>query len=929
MAVDWSTLGEENLPFVEELYRRWLADPAQVDPEWREAFAPLAREQATGPLRPALRPRSIFAAGGGNGAHASGLGGEAAAAALLQTKVDELVHAYRVSGHSAARVDPLGREPIPRANLDPAFHGLTPSDLDAPCTGPQQERTTVRAVLEQMRATYCRQVGVQFTHVLDAEPRAWLLGRMESSRNSLELTREQRVRILERLTRAESLEQFIHTKFLGAKRFSLEGGESLIPLLDLAIERATEQGVEEVLIGMAHRGRLNVLVNVLQKAAGDLFRGFEDRDARELLGRGDVKYHLGHQAQVETAAGRQVLLTLCFNPSHLEFVNPVVLGRARARQDERGDRERRRVLPLLIHGDADFAGQGVVQETLNLSELAGYGTGGAVHVIVNNQIGFTTSPDKARSCEYASDVARMLQVPVFHVNGEHPESVAHVTRLALDFRDRYRKDVIIDLYCYRRYGHNEGDEPAFTQPLMYEAIRRRPGVREVYVEQLAGGAVPRQEAEALLERCHAGWEAELARARGEGFQRAPARVTNRWRSYKGGSEDPAADVQTAVPRERLAQLLLRSLELPDDFHPHPKLGRVLEPRREMAAGTRPLDWAAGELLAWATLLTEGHPVRLSGQDSGRGTFSHRHAVLHDVQDGRTYVPLCNLGPEQARFEVWDSPLSEVGVLGFEYGFSLDSPQALVMWEAQFGDFVNAAQVIVDQFITSAEDKWNLLCGLVLLLPHGFEGQGPEHSSARLERFLQLCAEDNIQVVDLTTPAQLFHCLRRQVLRPWRKPLVVMAPKSLLRHKDAVSGLDDLTQGTFQRLIGDPRDADRVRRVLLCSGKVYYDLAEHRAAQGREDVAILRLEQLYPLPEAELARALERYADGTPVTWVQEAPWNMGAWYYLRAHLANSRALARFPFKCVSRPASASPATGSPGAHKLEQEHLVQQAFGDA
>ena len=934
-----SDLSSENLPFVEELYRRYLEDPSQVDAEWQAVLAPLAREQRGAPTRPALTPRSIFAAGGtpGHGAAAAPL--TSPRALDLQARLDDLIHAFRVSGHTVANLDPLGREPARREDLEPAHHGIGPQELDTACTLPHMGQLTVSQAVEHMRATYCRQVGVQFMHIDDAEAREWLQARMEATRNSASLTREERLRILDRLTRAETFEQFVHTKFLGAKRFSLEGGESLIPLLDLAVERATEHGVEEVVIGMAHRGRLNVLVNVIGKAAGDIFREFEDKDPQLYFGRGDVKYHLGHQSEVTTAGGRRALLTLCFNPSHLEFVAPVVLGRVRARQDQRGDLERRRVLPLVIHGDAAFAGQGIVQETLNMGELAGYTTGGALHVIVNNQIGFTTPPEKARSTRYATDVARMLQVPVFHVNGEHPESVAYVARLALDFRERFKKDVIIDLYCYRRYGHNEGDEPAFTQPLMYEVIRNRPGVREVYVEQLAQGGIERGEAEALMQRCLAGWEAELQRARGEGYTRAPARITNRWRLYKGGRDEHAAEVTTAVPRERLSELLLKSLEVPEDFQPHPKLARVLEPRREMAQGARALDWAAGEILAFASLLGEGRAVRLSGQDSGRGTFSHRHAVFYDARDGRSHVPLCHLQEGQARFEVWDSPLSEQGVLGFEYGFSVDSPDALVLWEAQFGDFCNAAQVIIDQFLTSAEDKWNLLCGLVLLLPHGFEGQGPEHSSARLERFLQMCAEDNIQVVNLTTPAQLFHCLRRQVLRTWRKPLVVMSPKSLLRHKDAVSSLEELAEGGFQRLIPDPRPAEGVRRVLLCSGKVYYDLAEYRAAHERQDVAILRLEQLYPLPEAELVAALADYADGTPVSWVQEEPWNMGAWYYLRAHLSDapagggagaaSRALARFPFGCVSRDASASPATGSAGAHRLEQELLVKRAFGDA
>ncbi|RMH23068.1 MAG: 2-oxoglutarate dehydrogenase E1 component [Acidobacteria bacterium] len=851
-----------------------------------------------------------------------------------QDRVNRLIHAYRVRGHLNAQLDPLGSERPPFPELEPEHYGLE-EHLDAIFSFSSTSRSpgtafTLREILELLRSVYCGSIGVQFMHIDDLEAKEWLIERLESPEHHRHLSRDEKLRIFTKLTDAELFEQFIHRKFLGAKRFSLEGAETLIPLLDLALEEAGEQGVREVVIGMAHRGRLNVLVNILGKSPRLVFREFAESGDPELQrGRGDVKYHLGHSSDRLTSGGRQVHLSLCFNPSHLEFVDPVVVGRVRAKQQRFGDRERRRCLGVVIHGDAAVAGQGVVQEMLNMSDLPGFRTGGTLHVVVNNQIGFTTPPELGRSTPYATDVARMLQTPIFHVNGEQPEAVAQVVRLAMDYRAAFGKDVIIDMYCYRRYGHNEGDEPAYTQPLLYDKIRRRKSVRDGYRESLLAAGIAAEEAQAIEDKRRQDLEAELAAARApdEQAQEGPSSGEGLWRSYRGGPDSEVPEVETGVERQRLSALLRSLTELPEGFHLHPKLKRFIAGRAAMAEGEKPLDWSAAEALAFATLLVDGTPVRLTGQDTPRGTFSHRHAKLVDVKTGEPYVPLQHLAPEQAPCEIWESPLSEVGVLGFEYGYSLDSPDALVAWEAQFGDFCNVAQVIIDQFITSGEDKWRRLSGLVMLLPHGFEGQGPEHSSARLERFLELAAEDNVQVVNLTTPAQYFHCLRRQVLRPWRKPLVVMSPKSLLRHPEAVSPLDELADGGFQRIIPDGTDLDpgAVRKILLTSGKLYYELAAARRERGVRDVAIVRLEQYYPLAQDRLAAALAPYPAGTPLVWVQEEPCNMGAWSFLRLRL-EPELVERWPLERISRPESASPATGSAAAHQLEQSELIDRAL---
>ncbi len=878
-----------NLAYVERLYADYIRDRSAVPEPWQRYFA-RAGGDGHFALGPSFPPAGLFAAPG------------EPTPAALQERVDRLVRNFRVRGHIAADVDPLGRPRPAPPELDPATYGFADRDL-AQTVFFAGRPMPLRDVVTRLRNTYCRSIGVQFMHIDDAATREWLQQRMETSENRLTLTRAEQIRVLTRLTDAVVFEDFVRQKFVGARTFSLEGSESLIPLLDLAIEKAGEQGVREIVLGMAHRGRLNVLANIMGKSPREMFREFMGT-AEHGEGRGDVRYHLGYGSDWITSAGRTIHLSLCFNPSHVEFVNPVVLGRVRAKQDRVGDRERTQGLALLIHGDAAFAGEGVVQETLNLSQLAAYRVGGTLHVVVNNQIGFTTAPDEGRSSVYSTDVAKMLQIPIFHVNGEDPEAVAQVVRLALDFRAAFRTDVVIDMLGYRRRGHNESDEPTFTQPTLYQAIERRTSVREGYLEHLQSlGEIAREQADEIAARRHERFEHELEKSR------VPApKGVNAWTDWVGGPEANAVEVETGAERVLLSDLLVAQTTFPSDFHPHRKIQRGVARRIAMSRGEHPLDWSAAESLAFATLAVAGVRLRLTGQDSERGTFTQRHAVLHDAEDGHRYVPLQHLADAQAPVDICNSPLSELGVLGFEYGYSLDAPDALVLWEAQFGDFVNAAQVIVDQFIASAETKWRRLSGLVLLLPHGFEGMGPEHSSARLERFLQLAAEDNMQIVCPTTPAQYFHVLRRQALRRWRKPLVVMTPKSLLRHPQSISTLEDLATGRrFERVIAD----SHAERVLLCTGKIYFELAAKRAELKRDDVAIVRLEQLYPFPDA--ARQYRA------ATWVQEEPENMGAWTYVRAQLGEG-------VRCIARPPAASPAAGSAAVHRREQEDVVLRAL---
>ncbi len=925
-----------NLSYVEGLYQEYLKAPDTVSVEWRDYFRHVveASKHSEGAADQFFRPPQIR----------DGLVTPAQLdAAILQERVEELIRNYRATGHFAAKLDPLGqpRDPVPE--LEPSFVGFSESDMDRTFStlnlgGPNLR--TLREILQWLRNTYCRSIGAQFMHIDDTRVREWLQNRMEATENRCQLTRDEQLRILKRLSDAVVFEEFILKKFLGAKSFSLEGAETLVPLLELAIYKAAEQGIEEIVVAMAHRGRLNVLASIMGKSPRAIFREFADLDPDLNVGRGDVKYHLGYSNDWHSGDGRKVHLSLCFNPSHLEFVNTVGMGRVRAKQDRRGDKDRSKVLLVLIHGDAAFPGEGIVQETLNLNQLDATRIGGTMHVIVNNQVGFTTSPRQARSTPYASDVAKMLQIPIFHVNGEDPEAVAQVVRLSMDFRHDFHRDVVIDMYCYRRRGHNEQDEPAFTQPQMYSKISARPPVGQSYLEHLLKmGEVTREEAERMNSLHRQQLESELEVAKSAQYVHKWDMLHGVWQGYHGGNEREVPDVDTGVPVERSAEILEMLTRLPAGFKPNLKLHNggdskkpdgILQKRMAMAQGREPLDWSAGETLAYATLSLQGHRVRLHGQDVERGTFSHRHAVLHDMETGDTYMPLAHLAADQGPIEIHNSCLSEAGVLGFEYGYSLDWPEGLIVWEAQFGDFVNVAQVIIDQFIVSAEDKWNRLSGLVMLLPHGFEGQGPEHSSARLERFMTLAAEDNIQICYPTTPAQIFHLLRRQVLKNWRKPLVVMTPKSLLRSKAATSSLEDLSRGTFQRVICDQlhdRSGSEVRQILLCSGKIYYELADRREQLQRNDVAILRVEQLYPVPERELELLLSQYPTGTPVNWVQEEPENMGAWRTLRCHWGDQM-YGRHPLSGVCRPASASPATGSKKSHDNEQAEVIARAFGE-
>ena len=926
-------LNVSNLSYVESLFEAYQRDAKSVPDEWQSYFATQNNGDAW-PDRPLLGTtlpvRSVFSPATGERQDEE-TPIDQVKLADFQNRVEQLVRNYRVRGHYLAKIDPLNLPRFSPQELSPEYFGFTEEELGRRVhihTFQHSGNLTLRGLMEKLSNTYTRSIGVEYMHIDDIELRRWLQRRMEGTENRLSLSRPEQLRILTRLTDATIFEEFIRRKFVGAKSFSLEGCESVIPLLDLALEKAADQGVKEIIFGMAHRGRLNVLANIMGKSFRQIFREFADKDAALYRGRGDVKYHLGHSTDWMTSTGKRVHLALCFNPSHLEFVNPVAMGRVRAKQDRVGDHDHSGSMAVLIHGDAAFAGEGVVQESLNLSELPGYKLGGVLHVIVNNQIGFTTSPRESRSGAYCTDIAKMLQSPIFHVNGEDPEAVAQVVRLALDFRATFKRDVFIDMYGYRRLGHNETDEPSFTQPVMYRAIEQRKTVREGYLEHLLKlGGVTREEADRIVEERKQFLEKELTESTSENYEIPKEKQLGIWSrsSFIGGKDRDAKDQETAVPVEQLSRLLESMTQVPNGFKPHPKIVKLLETRREMSSGRMPLDWAAAEALAFATVSVNGYSVRLSGQDCPRGTFSQRHAVLHDIESGASYTPLQNLGVNQAPVEIFNSPLSEISVLGFDYGYSLECPDGLIMWEAQFGDFANAAQVIIDQFIVSAEDKWRRLSGIVMLLPHGFEGQGPEHSSARLERFLALGAEDNIQVVYPSTPAQYFHLLRRQVLRPWRKPLVVMTPKSLLRNAEATSVLADLAQGTFQRIIPDRLPPAKVNRLILCTGKIFYELDKLRLASRREDIALLRVEQLYPLRHDILEQILSPYRDGIPLYWVQEEPENMGAWHFMQAQLGE-KFLGRFPVRGVSRPASASPATGSHNSHKQEQAEILTRAF---
>ena len=922
-----------NAGLVEEFHARFLHSPGSVPVTWQRYFGGESAVQDSGP-RSSTGDAGIIPPAIGSSSDA--MDGAAAPAmieaAALQGRVYQLVNAYRVRGHLYASINPLEDPTAARRELALETFGLADAELTRtfPTVGIHGlgERATLRDIVAHLEATYCGSIGVEFTHIEDPDARGWLLREMESSQNRCTLSVADTLDALTKLTDAEIFEQFIHKNYVGAKRFSLEGGESMIVFIDRIIEQAGSQGVAEVVLGMAHRGRLNVLANIMGKNVREIFAAFDDKQPERFIGSGDVKYHLGYSSDRKTSSGQNVHLSLCFNPSHLEFVNPVVEGRARAKQD-RKNKGRGTVMPLLIHGDAAFMGQGVVPETLNLTNLEGFATGGTVHLVINNQIGFTTNFWDSRSTRYCTDIARMLKVPVFHVNGEDPEAVIQVTRLAVAYRQRYEQDVVIDMYCYRKYGHNEGDEPRFTQPKMYALIDKKPTVREMYVRRLvAMGKVSREQCDAIVAERKALLDQALEETRKGDFNKKPSAMEGLWKTYTGGANSSIVENETGVDEALLHEIAVRLAKLPEGFKANPKAAKLLELRREKVLHGDTFDWGTGEHLALATLLVQGAPIRLTGQDVRRGTFTHRHAVVYDSETNAPYMPLRNLAEQQARIDIFDSALSEAGVLGFEYGYSLDYPDGLIIWEAQFGDFANSAQVIIDQFIVSAEDKWSRLSGLVMLLPHGYEGQGPEHSSARLERFLQLAAEDNIQICQPTTPAQMFHLLRRQVLRPIRKPLIVMTPKSLLRHPEAVSVTGDLTKGRFEHAIVDcPGDRTKVERVLLCSGKVYYDLKAKRAALGKEnEVAIVRFEQLYPITGI-MRDTLASFGTKAKFVWVQDEPKNMGSWGFIAVRWSELAGESIAAPRCAARAESASPATGSHGAHHIEHKMLMDEAFG--
>ena len=920
-----------NADYVEALYERYLVDPASVDARWRDYFAKLPRPSAPEASHRAVQEAIAGRARLARPALAAPQGGGETAAGAKQGAVSRLIQIFANRGHLVADLDPLGlmRRERPRV-LTLEYFGLGEADLDTQfVTGSRVEqvpqRATLRQILNDLNRVYTGKIGAEFAHVSHTEERLWLQDQFQVGRLNHVFTAEERKNILWQLTAAEGLERYLHTKYVGQKRFSLEGGDALIPLLDDAIQTGGALGAEEFVIGMAHRGRLNVLVNVLGKSPADLFSEFEGKyDLSHLKGSGDVKYHKGFSADLRTSGGN-VHVALAFNPSHLEVVNAVVEGSVRARQERRDDAKGERVVPILIHGDAAFAGQGVVMETLQLSQARGYYTGGTLHVVINNQVGFTTSKtEDARSTMYCSDIAKMLEAPIFHVNGDDPEAVVFVTRLAMQYRQRFHKDVVIDLVCYRRLGHNEADEPAATQPVMYNVIRKHPTARKIYADALqAAGVIGEGEGEALVERYRGGLDEGRPQARAS-LGMIGNKYTVDWAPYM--EVDFAARVRTGVEAKRLKALGARITAVPDGFPLHPRVQQVVANRIKMVAGEQSLDWGCAETLAYASLLEDGYAVRISGQDCGRGTFFHRHAVLHHQQTGEAYVPLQHLAERQPRFQVIDSVLSEEAVMGFEYGYSTTDPGVLVIWEGQFGDFANGAQVIIDQFISSGESKWGRYCGLTLLLPHGYEGQGPEHSSARLERYLQLCAEQNMSVCVPSTPAQIFHLLRRQMLRSFRKPLIVMTPKSLLRHELAVSSLAELQEGSFRLAIDevDPLEVAKVRRVVFSSGKVYYDLLKARRAAKLDDVALVRLEQLYPFPVAEYEAVLAKYPQAREVVWCQEEPQNQGAWYQIRHQL--DRPLAGRELLYSGRAPAAAPATGIAKVHDAEQAALVNAAL---
>ena len=922
--LDSSFLAGENQAYIEDIYEDYLNDPASVDESWREIFDSLPKADLT--EQPHSQTRDSFRrlAKDSTRYHTSV---SDPAMDSKQVKVLQLINAFRFRGHQNANLDPLGlwkQEPVP--DLDPAFHNLTKADFDETFNVGSfaigSETMQLSELFDALKRIYCGSIGAEYMHITNTEEKRWLQQRLESVDVSKLFSADEKRRFLADLTAAEGLERYLGAKFPGAKRFSLEGGDSLIPMLKDLIRHAGKQDTREVVLGMAHRGRLNVLVNLFGKKPADLFDEFAGKH-KDHLGTGDVKYHQGFSSDFVTE-GAQVHLALAFNPSHLEIVSPVVIGSVRARRDRLPENLSKMVLPITIHGDSAVTGQGIVQETLNMSQARGYEVGGTVRIVINNQIGFTTSnPKDTRSTEYCTDIMKMVQAPIFHVNADDPEAVAFVTRLALDFRNTFNRDVMIDLVCYRRHGHNEADEPSATQPMMYQKIKQHPTPRKIYGDKLiAEGVVA------------AGDVTEMVNMYRDAMDRGDC-VVEEWREIGKAAltwepylnhnwNDSYAN---KVELKRLSDLARRISTVPEEVHMHPRVEKIYTDRAEMAEGNKLLDWGAAENLAYATLVDEGVPVRLSGEDAGRGTFFHRHAVIHNQSNGSCYVPLMNVHNAQGRFNVWDSVLSEEAVLAFEYGYATTDPRGLTIWEAQFGDFANVAQVVIDQFISSGEQKWGRMCGLVMLLPHGYEGQGPEHSSARLERYLQLCAEQNMQVCVPSTPAQVYHMLRRQALRGMRRPLIVMSPKSLLRHPLAVSSLEELAEGRFEAVIGEADDLNPadVKRVVLCSGKVYYDLLEQRRKNNQTDVAIIRIEQLYPFPHEDIHAILAPFSHVKDFVWCQEEPLNQGAWYCCQ-HNFRDAVPAGASLRYAGRPASASPAVGYTSVHQQQQQELVNDAL---
>lgn len=922
-----------NAAAVEALYEQFLLDPASVPAAWRDYFETLAAPE-TEIAHSAIREELLKSAQGRSRPRAAAVGAKSSAATSgeKQAAVSRLIQVYSLRGHQVADIDPLGlmdRRMPGVLKLD--YLGLSEADMDTEfftggLAGMSQQRMTLREILGMLKSIYCGKIGLESAHISRARERLWLRKRFEQAHAADWLSTDERLWLLEQLTSSEGIERYLHTRYVGQKRFSLEGGESLIPMLDDIIQQGGKTGIREIVIGMAHRGRINVLVNVLGKSPEELFEEFEGNyDPDEIKGSGDVKYHKGFSADMKTPGGN-VHIALAFNPSHLEIVNPVVEGSVRARQQRRGDLNREEVLPVLVHGDAAFSAQGVVTETFQMSQTNGFRTGGTVHIVVNNQIGFTTSrPSDARSTDYCSDVAKMIEAPIFHVNGDDPEAAVLVTRLALKYRQKFKKDVVIDLVCYRRHGHNEADEPAATQPIMYGKIRGHKTTRQLYAEKLIDTQVIAADAAAAMQDAY-----RDRLDRGQPVPRSSLGMignefTVDWSPYIGSEWD--AEVDTSISPATVGELAEFLTSVPPDMKLHGRVQRIMDERKRMAAGETEMDWGFAETMAYASIIRDGSDVRLVGQDSGRGTFFHRHAVLHNQVNNQEYTPLSQLVDRPNAFRVIDSLLSEEAVVGFEYGYSTTEPNTLVIWEGQFGDFANGAQVVIDQFISSGEAKWGRLCGLTLFLPHGYEGQGPEHSSARLERFLQLCAEHNMQVCVPSTPAQMFHMLRRQMRRPFRKPLIVMTPKSLLRHKMSVSPLTALSAGEFELIIpeAEPLETGKTRRIVFCSGKVYYDLLEARQVHGVDNVAVIRIEQLYPFPISQYSKILNEYPHVEDIVWCQEEPQNQGAWYQIR-HRLQEPLLNHQQLFYAGRQSAAAPASGIFKIHLQQQQALVEAAL---